>query len=803
MKGFIDEWKAIIADKKMLISILGIMIIPVLYGGLLLWAFWDPYGQVEELPVAIVNEDEGAEMDGEDIQAGDEFVEELLESQDFNWHVADVEEAQRGLEDLDYYFYAHIPATFSEDVASLQDDNPHSGMIHYDINEDYNFAGAQMGSQAISEIEEELSQTLTETYVEVADDAYSELVDAVTQLRDGSEEVAEGVISAIENMGSLNEGLRDLDDGAYELQAGASEAAEGTNELRTEVEDFVERYQNSDEISQLETTIGEMQEDVTAARTYLESEDAVQLEQSLTSLNEHWSEARTSLQSAEESLSALEERLEGHEQYVQEAQDVLHDIREINDQLNHWQNKAEERSSDLETFVGTCYDFQASVDDANEAEEQTESLSSYIAENYPEDEELQNYANSLEEAIEGVGSLDAQPCHQLDEIVTSLDQTIDDMDNSTTAVSEQIESMEEGFTQTINSISSSQEELSNWITEVHGDLENARNAAPEGIGEGEIELLEIFPQARTTLADLDQSLSQADEILATVDEQIVEVETAVQDLDEGIQELDEGTSELSAQMGNTLQGGMEIEEGLADLDDGALELEENLETLENTLRENQLNEDQQALFSSPVKTSADRDFNEYSYGEGLSPYFLSMALFVGGLTLSIIYPFYQPLTEHKTAWRWFSGKIGVVWSVAVAQSLALLGVVFFMLELELTNPGWFAFFMWFVSLSFLTLIFMLVSLLDNPGRFIAIILLIVQLGGSGGSFPVEVVAGPFQYVHPWLPMTYSVLGLRATTFMDEPSSLLETWPLLLILVLAFVVSMLFFFFRFKKSAAAE
>ncbi|QDI90135.1 YhgE/Pip domain-containing protein [Salicibibacter halophilus] len=802
MKGYIDEWKAVFADKKMLISIIGILLIPVLYGGILLWAFWDPYGQLEELPVAVVNEDEGAELDGEQVNAGDEFVDELLESQDFNWHVTDADEAQSGFHASDYYFYVMIPSSFSEDVSSLQDEDPESGRLYYDINEDVNFAASQMGTQAVDTIEEELSRTLTETYMEVADDAYTELADAAVELEDGAEALADGIDSALENMSSLTEGLADLDEGAESLHAGTNEAAEGTHELRTEVEAFAEAYHNSEEIDQLENSLNEMQTDVTEARDYLESDDAAQLEQSLHSLDENWSDARDSLQSAEDSLSHLEASMEDVDQPIQDAQGVLDDISEMHDRLEQWQTRANESLHDLESFVGVCYEWQEMASEWNGAEEEALVLSDYIAENYPEDETLQNHADTVTETVEGIDSEDVQPCHQVDETVNALNETYDDMEKAAPELSEELEAIDAAFNETVETISAGQEDVSTWMNEVNEDLENAQAAAPEGIGDGDVELLEVFPQARSTLAELDESLSRADETLSSVDGTIDEAEQEVQSLDEGVQDLNEGADELSSEMQEAYQGGLDIEDGLEDLDEGAGELQENLQTLAETLLEHELTEEQQALFTSPVESVSESETEDYTYGEGLSPYFLSLGLFVGGLTLSIIYPFYQPLAEHNTAWNWFSGKLGVVWTVAAIQTIALLGVTFFGLDLDIANPVWFSFFMGFASLSFMALIFMLVAILDNPGRYIAIILLIIQLGGSGGSFPVELVPSFFQHVHAWLPMTYSVDGLRAVIMMGEPGLLLGTWPLLLVLLVSLGATFLFFAIKHKKGTGA-
>ncbi|GAK04584.1 phage infection protein [Geomicrobium sp. JCM 19037] len=79
------------------------------------------------MPVAIVNEDAGAQIDEEHVNAGEEFVDTLLENEDFQWEVTDAQHAERGLQDFDYYFYVHIPTDFSKNVTSIRDETPEQG----------------------------------------------------------------------------------------------------------------------------------------------------------------------------------------------------------------------------------------------------------------------------------------------------------------------------------------------------------------------------------------------------------------------------------------------------------------------------------------------------------------------------------------------------------------------------------------------------------------------------------------------------------------------------------------------------
>lgn len=100
---FTKEWAAIFKNKKVLISICVIALIPLLYSSMFLWAFWDPYGKLNELPVAVVNMDKGANFEGKELHVGDEFVDKIKESKNFKWDFVSQEKAIQGMDDNKYY----------------------------------------------------------------------------------------------------------------------------------------------------------------------------------------------------------------------------------------------------------------------------------------------------------------------------------------------------------------------------------------------------------------------------------------------------------------------------------------------------------------------------------------------------------------------------------------------------------------------------------------------------------------------------------------------------------------------------
>src|SRR3546814_8326090 len=100
------------------IALVALLAVPILYGGLYLWANQDPYGSLSRVPVALVVQDEGATIDGTQRDFGDEVAKELLGGDTFDWHRVSASTAERGLADDTYDFTVEIPADRSEEHTS-------------------------------------------------------------------------------------------------------------------------------------------------------------------------------------------------------------------------------------------------------------------------------------------------------------------------------------------------------------------------------------------------------------------------------------------------------------------------------------------------------------------------------------------------------------------------------------------------------------------------------------------------------------------------------------------------------------
>jgi len=197
------EWLKIFKTRKMLVSIIAVLFIPVMYAGMFLWAFWDPYAGMSNLPVAIVNEDNGAEMDGLKLELGDTLVDKLVDSKQFDFIEVSKEKAEKGLNDRDYYMILEIPTNFSEHATTLLDDKPSKLVMNYIPNEGLNFLSSQIGETAMDRIRAEVNTQVSATYAE-------KLFDSIATLGDGFTEAADGSVKLDEGAQKVANGAKDL-----------------------------------------------------------------------------------------------------------------------------------------------------------------------------------------------------------------------------------------------------------------------------------------------------------------------------------------------------------------------------------------------------------------------------------------------------------------------------------------------------------------------------------------------------------------------------------------------------------------
>ncbi|WP_151479182.1 YhgE/Pip family protein [Streptomyces albicerus] len=230
-------------------ALASLLLLPLLYGALYLWSFWDPYGRLDRIPVALVNDDKGATAADKKIVMGDEITKGLHESKTFEWHEVSAAEAREGVENGTYYLSLTMPSDFSKRIASSSGDSPETGALQVRTNDANNYIVGQISRTVFGEVRTAASTKASRSFLdrifvsfsdihgetEKAAEGADKLKGGIGKAKKGSKDLADGLKDAKEGSGKLSAGLKKLDTGAGDLEDGSRQVSEGTRALADKV----------------------------------------------------------------------------------------------------------------------------------------------------------------------------------------------------------------------------------------------------------------------------------------------------------------------------------------------------------------------------------------------------------------------------------------------------------------------------------------------------------------------------------------------------------------------------------------
>jgi putative membrane protein len=211
--------------------VIGVIVIPVLYSYFYLGAFWDPYSRLDTMPVAVVNNDVGATMNGENRNIGEELCQELKDSGEIKFVFTDEATAKKGTEGKDYYAMILIPEEFSKNIASAETVDKQMATITYSANEKRNYLASQILSRAMLEIEESVQSNVNQEIVQKLADSINEVPDQMDELSEGLTQLQEGSGKLLDGTHTLAEGTNTFSDKFDQYQEGVTALKDGSDSL--------------------------------------------------------------------------------------------------------------------------------------------------------------------------------------------------------------------------------------------------------------------------------------------------------------------------------------------------------------------------------------------------------------------------------------------------------------------------------------------------------------------------------------------------------------------------------------------
>ena len=820
------ELKRLTSGVLPVLVLIAMSCIPLLYGALYLYGNWDAYGHVNGIVGALVVEDEGAtDSSGQQVNTGAEVKKNLLDAGTFDWRqVPTREEAVDGVEKGTYDFALVIPKNFSRNLqsaAAFKPDangntgtiDPQSAGIEIITNDANNYvltnivtkAGTSVRDSVASKVGNATANALLASFTtihskmgEAASGAEKvntgtvKLADAIVQLKDGSATVNDGALKLKDGTVTLSDGTTQLadaqkqladgadklasgaatlDSGAATLDSGAAKLVDGSTTLKNGTSTLASAAASaSDGASKLKDGSATLAQGTSSLK-----DGSAALAQGANSLAEGVHKLRQGLD--ESGIRELPGQLNAMCQHLQQTDtsapsgDFGRDL--SNTVVSASAQRLRERLAPM-VAAGTMTQQQAdelvSSVDSDEFKGEVATLNQKALESH-----LASRSATAADAMSKLQALKSSHCvadgsSSSAAKIQTLVSGVDALDEASTSVAKGASSLAEGAARVDSGASSL---ASGAATLADGNAQIASGASSLASGAATLaEGTENLKSGTDSLKSGTATLKDGASTLAEKEQAAVEGQQKVAD---GASNLKDGASQLAEGTEKLASGTDQLNGGASELKDGTSSLQSGLAS--GTKQVPNLSESEQAkvadTMSNPVTLSHDSLASGRNYGEGMGPFFMCLALWIGGLmlvqTLRVMNN--RALASHAPSVRVMLGSWMPFGLVGIAQATLMFVVIKFGLGFEMAHP-WLAWlFLCFVALVFTGFIHGLTVFLGAPGKLVALVVLILQLVTGGGTMPYETLPESIRWMHDFFPMGYAVTGMRRLSYGVNESSL--------------------------------
>ena len=820
------ELKRLTSGVLPVLVLIAMSCIPLLYGALYLYGNWDAYGHVNGIVGALVVEDEGAtDSSGQQVNTGAEVKKNLLDAGTFDWRqVPTREEAVDGVEKGTYDFALVIPKNFSRNLqsaAAFKPDangntgtiDPQSAGIEIITNDANNYvltnivtkAGTSVRDSVASKVGNATANALLASFTtihskmgEAASGAEKvntgtvKLADAIVQLKDGSATVNDGALKLKDGTVTLSDGTTQLadaqkqladgadklasgaatlDSGAATLDSGAAKLVDGSTTLKNGTSTLASAAASaSDGASKLKDGSATLAQGTSSLK-----DGSATLAQGANSLAEGVHKLRQGLD--ESGIRELPGQLNAMCQHLQQTDtsapsgDFGRDL--SNTVVSASAQRLRERLAPM-VAAGTMTQQQAdelvSSVDSDEFKGEVATLNQKALESH-----LASRSAAAADAMSKLQALKSSHCvadgsSSSAAKIQTLVSGVDALDEASTSVAKGASSLAEGAARVDSGASSL---ASGAATLADGNAQIASGASSLASGAATLaEGTENLKSGTDSLKSGTATLKDGASTLAEKEQAAVEGQQKVAD---GASNLKDGASQLAEGTEKLASGTDQLNSGASELKDGTSSLQSGLAS--GTKQVPNLSESEQAkvadTMSNPVTLSHDSLASGRNYGEGMGPFFMCLALWIGGLmlvqTLRVMNN--RALASHAPSVRVMLGSWMPFGLVGIAQATLMFVVIKFGLGFEMAHP-WLAWlFLCFVALVFTGFIHGLTVFLGAPGKLVALVVLILQLVTGGGTMPYETLPESIRWMHDFFPMGYAVTGMRRLSYGVNESSL--------------------------------
>lgn len=704
-----------------------------------------------------MNSDRPARPDtegGGEVRLGEQLTDALLDdggdSASFDWRVIADTDARAALEDGEIYVLLTIPPDFSANAVSAANDEPNTataGKLTITTNDSANLIVGNIAANVAAEVSAGLREKVSKEYLSSIYAGLTTIGDTVAEAADGAGALRDGAAQAADGSGELVVGLSGLAAGAGDLTSGASKLADNTAMLSTgsqevasgavaaqdgaaQLNDALDQIADStrnlpDQLSVLTSGASQVAEGMVAAADGADNlaTGTKDLQAGLAMLSEGVSQAFAGAQGLQEGTSQLAAQAPALSDGASAVSQGLAALLAQYDQLDDVQRKAM-----LSRLAAGAEQVTAATDQVGTVATQLDIGATALVGSAQAESGLAYLSTGAEHAA-GASELVADGAG-------TLTANLDTLSDGAAAVADGTETLSSGLGTLTTGISEA--------ATAAGTLSDGSAQVASGAGK---------------LADGTSQLASGTSTLVT------------------------GTGRLADRTGDAVDAADTLSDSLSTLSDGGGELADglavgaaNIPSYDSTERDHL-----STVAAAPVEVETARVHEVSTYGYGLAPYFAGLALWVGAIACYLMRPALNPslLAERRPAWLIALRSLGPGAAMAVVQS-AGVALAILALGIRPAEPATLIGLIALSSLTFIAINQAFIALFDAPGRFLALLMIVLQLASAGGMYPIETAPVLYQALHGWLPMTATVEGLRSviaggTVGLSTAAPILLAW----------------------------
>ena len=663
MKNIIEifrkDIKEVFRKTNTWIIIVGLIFLPSMYAWPNILSSWDPYGHTNNIKVAVTSEDDGATVDGKELNLGKSLVEGLKNNKNLDWQfVSNKQQAEDGVRIGDYYASIVVPKNFSQDMTSVSRTEPKRATIEYTVNEKINAISPKITNSGASAIANNISKNFVETANGII-----------------FEKLHEAGVKFEENLPSIEKAKEEI----FKLNDNFSTYESTLSELIGKVEYGYNILNN------VQNTLPEI--DRVATNSIMIADKAGITINNIQGFNERL-------------LPIINNHLNVVEEVSKEANVIAKELQQKPDKTE--EIKARQKALD------------------NRLQASTERLQ--LVKNIFE------YFNKL--SSERLFNNQLERVTTLSNDITTIKEVNNNIYNKMDHYDEIADTVKEEF---VNK--------SARVNEVSSNMNSKLN-------------VEVAPLISQVLSKAEVNIDKVSGIISGAQGELPAVERKLSETEVKISNAYGKLLSLQAQMPSAKSKIQKLTDEIKKADSG---IDKN--QLFNLLK---VDYKQQAeFFANPVKLQENKLYHIENYGSAMTPFYTVLSIWVGSLLMSSLLTTKVEDEEKKyKPYQKYFGRGLLFVIISLFQTLIITLGDMYVLGTQATSPYRFVLYALLISLLFSSIIYTIVCILGNVGKAVCIVLLVLQLGSSGGTFPIQMTSEFFQALYPKVPFTYSIGLLR-------------------------------------------